>query len=98
VRKQPRSAAALRNGGFALWLSSSSLRAEHGGEQLVEHDVAVAADRSLVARRPEVADCDGGRGRFLVGDDRVARAGMSGTSKRAAAARRRRRERREMLA
>ena len=51
-------------------------RAEHVGEQLILHDLAIAADRALVARRPQIRDLDGSRGGFLVGHDRVARARM----------------------
>jgi len=50
--------------------------AEHAAEQLVEHQGAVTADRSLVARRRKVGDFDGRHGRFLVGDDGIARGGM----------------------
>ena len=49
---------------------------EHAAEQLVEHDVAIPADRALVARRPKVGEGDDGGGGFLVRDDRVPRAGM----------------------
>ncbi len=44
--------------------------AEHAPEQLVEHQLAIPADRSLVARRSKLAHFDRGRRCLLVGDDR----------------------------
>ena len=50
--------------------------AEHCREQLVHHQIAVAADRALVAGRTQVADLDGRGGGLLIGHDREAGAGL----------------------
>ena len=52
--------------------------AEHVGKQLITHDLAVPADRPLVASGPQIADLHGRCGRLLVGHDRVAGAAVLG--------------------
>jgi hypothetical protein len=52
--------------------------AQHLREQLIFQNLAIAADRSLIARRPQIADAHRGVGGFLVGQDDVAGAGMLG--------------------
>ena len=96
--KRPRPAAARRNGGLLALSELVEPIAEHLREQLILHDVAIAADRSLVARRPQVAEAHDGVRALLVGDDGVARAGMLGhVEDRPRPLRRRIGERREVL-
>ncbi len=72
--------------------------AEHRAEELIEHQAAIAADRALIARGPQVADLDDSRGRFLVGHEGVPRAAaFRHVVGRPRARRRRVGQRREML-
>ena len=51
---------------------------EHAGKQLVDHQLAISADRSLIARGAQVAELHRRRRRFAVADNRVARGRMFG--------------------
>ena len=52
--------------------------AEHLGEQLILEDVAIAAHRSLIPRRPEIAETHHSIGALLIRDDGITAAGMLG--------------------
>ena len=57
---RPRPAAALQERRLSALRELVEPIAEHLREQLILHDLAIAADRSLIARRPQVAEAHDG--------------------------------------